>query len=108
MYTVCPLRLCTLLSLPPGECCFRRLKIFTAASAPDSVVSCLEAATKTRYYSVQTGFRLSALVRPEFIENFVKAGEVTVYTQVKEPGGSYENLVGLSPTGDNDDYPESK
>ena len=93
-----------------GEGFFHRLKIFVPAggddgTATESVLSSLEAELQktvaaTRHYTVHTGFRLSALFSPEFIENFVKAGQVTVYTAV-EDSGEQANLVNVTATGDN-------
>jgi len=87
-----------------GECCFPRVKIFVPgsnSSASDLVASCLQTETGSRfYYSVPTGFRVSALLRPEFVENFVKGGQARVYTAVERAGSSSGNLVILSSAGD--------
>jgi hypothetical protein len=66
------------------------------------VASCLQAETVSRYYyySVPTGFRVSALLRPDFVENFVKGGQARVYTAVERAGSSSGNLVSLTSTGD--------
>jgi hypothetical protein len=79
------------------------VKIFVpgSSSASDLVASCLQAETVSRfYYSVPTGFRVSALLRPDFVENFVKGGQARVYTAVERAGSSSGNLVSLSSTGD--------
>jgi hypothetical protein len=79
------------------------VKIFVPGSsdASDLVASSLQAETVSRfYYSVPTGFRVSALLRPDFVDNFVKGGKARVYTAVERAGSSSGNLVSLSSAGD--------
>ncbi len=72
-----------------------------SSSASDLVASCLQAETVSRYYySVPTGFRVSALLRPDFVENFVKGGQARVYTAVERAGSNGGNFVSLSSAGD--------
>jgi hypothetical protein len=88
--------------LSEGEACFQRVKIFVPGSgaASDCVQSCVESSLGY-CYTVQSGFRLSVLFSREFIENFVKAGEVRVYTAVEEGcGAEHDNLVSVTASGD--------
>jgi hypothetical protein len=78
------------------------MKIFVPSSGPvsDSVQNCIESSLGYSY-TIQSGFRLSALLNKEFIENFVKAGEVTVCTAVERScvGAEHENWVSVVATG---------